>query len=778
MTLFLALILTAQQPQVMATVDRSEVEVGDDVVLIVRADAPGSAPAEIEDPAIVGFDVRDVNLASTFSASRGTGTRIITWEYRLRATTRGQGRIGPIRVRIGDLEVEAPMITVDVRSVEARTGSAFTDRVRRIVDRAPGPDGSDEVVVAVVPSADTLVLGAQLDLVVVAWFPREVRARLRTRPTLTPPELQGAWTYSQSSALDVVASREVWGQLYDLYVHRQVVFPLTAGPLEIGPATVSFSLPLRTSILSREIPQEVQSEIREVEVVPQPDAGRPPGFTGVAASRLRFDVSVDSQALALGGGVTIRSTLQGSGNIALWPEPQFRWPQGVRVYPGRSDVDVVPEDGVIGGTKIFTHLVVPDSAGTFAVRNPVFPYFDLDARRYREARASSVEFIARAGRLSVATRAPPPALLEAGDEPLLRGLMSRPSRLGWLLLMFSPVALALASRLGRRAARKRSRRVTPTVMGTLERLDRQFRSALGRLVPDAAAREGHELAEALRAAGVETQVAAHASRLRDRLGRAVYGPDGASDPDELSAEILEVLNALPGARVRNMLLPDVSVNVVLLCVLCATEALAQQPSAEQLFEARVFGAAADSFALRASAQPGEIAHWFNLGSALFAVGEEERARISWVRAARISPRRRAVRDALRLIGPPDTNSAGLLWVAPVTVWEAGAAALLVWIVAWVLTAFGVRFKRVILLYALSVVMAGYAGYVHWRYQRPVAVATATETPLRSAPYGSATAAAFLDAGMAVRVGRSDGAWLLVTRGATQGWVLSHEVERL
>jgi hypothetical protein len=315
-------------------------------------------------------------------------------------------------------------------------------------------------------------------------------------------------------------------------------------------------------------------------------------------------------------------------------------------------------------------------------------------------------------------------------------------------------------------------------MGTLEKLDREFRSALERLVPDASAREGHELAEALRAAGVETPVAGHASRLRDRLGRAVYGPDGASDPDELSAEIQEVLNALPGARVRNMLLRDVSINVVLLCVLCVAPVVAQQPTAEQLFEARVFGAAADSFALRATAQPSEAAHWFNLGSALFAVGEEERAHISWVRAARISPRRRATRDALRLIGPPDRNSAGLLWVAPITEWEAGAAALFVWIVAWVVAAFGVRFHRVALLLALSVVIAGYAGYVHWRYQRTVAVATATETPLRTAPYGSATAAGFLDAGMAVRVGRTEGAWLLVTRGSTQGWVLSHEVEML
>ncbi len=778
MTLFLAMMLTLQQPEVVATVDRSEVELGDDVVLIVRTDAPGSAPTEIEEPELIGFEVRDVNLASTFSATGGAGTRIVTWEYRLRATSRGQGRIGPIRVRVGEVEVEAPMITVDVRAADARAGAAFTPRVRQIVARAPGPDGSDEVIVAVVPSADTIVLGAQLDLVVVAWFPRDVRARLRTRPTLTPPELQGAWTYSQSSALDAVSSREVWGRLYDLFVHRQVVFPLTAGPLEVGPATVSFSLPLRTSILSREIPQEVQSESRWVEVVPQPEAGRPEGFTGVAASGLSFEVLVDSQALALGGGVTIRSTVQGHGNIALWPEPQFRWPRGVRVYPGGTDLQLAPENDLIAGTKTFTYLVVPDSAGTFAIRNPVFPYFDLDTRRYREARAGSVEFVARAGRPSVALRVPPPLLMDAGGEPVLRGLMSRIPLWGWLLLVASPAGLALIGRLVSRSSVRRTERAAPTPASTLERLDRQFRGALERLVPDATVREGHALAEALRAAGVETPVAAHASRLRDRLGQAVYGPDGASDPEELGAEVQEVLNALPGARVLDRPVRGVAAAVAVVLVLGAASASAQEPTAEQLFDARLFGAAADSFALRGAVQPGEAAHWFNLGSALFALGEEDRARLAWVRAARILPRRSEIRDALSLIGPPDANSSGLLWIAPVTAWEAGAVAVVAWVIAWLLMALGARYTRVVLLLTLSTATVAYAAYVSRRYRTPVAVAIAPETPLRSAPYGGATAAVFLDEGMAVRVNDTAGVWLLVTRGMSQGWVLGEEVERL
>src|SRR2546426_8916806 len=81
-----------------------------------------------------------------------------------------------------------------------------------------------------------------------------------------------------------------------------------------------------------------------------------------------------------------------------------------------------------------------------------------------------------------------------------------------------------------------------------------FRS-LASHVPDARARDGDGLARALRAAGVESAVADHVMRLRDRLRAARYGPCGLGDAAELAAElpqVLRVLGAEPAGRRRRV----------------------------------------------------------------------------------------------------------------------------------------------------------------------------------------------------------------------------------
>src|SRR5256886_11660759 len=64
-------------------------------------------------------------------------------------------------------------------------------------------------------------------------------------------------------------------------------------------------------------------------------------------------------------------------------------------------------------------------------------------------------------------------------------------------------------------------------LSRLGRLEHAFHTLLASHVPDPVARDGDGLARALRAAGVESAVADHVMRLRDRLRAARYGPRGA-----------------------------------------------------------------------------------------------------------------------------------------------------------------------------------------------------------------------------------------------------------
>ncbi|MCH8143212.1 MAG: BatD family protein [Gemmatimonadetes bacterium] len=777
--LLLALAVAIQQPQVAATVNRTEAEVGDEIVVTISVTADGGVPTEVLVPPFSGLDLIGTSQSSVFTSMGVRGTRETTWRYRFRAAVPGRTVIGPIRVRVGSDVIDAGELSVTVTAVGGEGGTEFHERLAEIIAAAPDPGAADDVTVQIIPSSDTIVLGEQLDLVVVAWFPRDVRSRLRTRPTLTPPELQGAWTYPSTAALGVADTRVVDGRRYDLFVHHQVAFPLTAGELRVGHATVSYSLPLRTSILSREMPQEVQSKDTTVVVLPQPLEGMPQPFTGAAARNLEFTVTVDTGDFGMGNASTITAKVTGEGNVSLWPRPEFRWPEGVRVYEGRTAVDIVIENGMIGGTKTFTYLVAPESTGTYVIPPASYRYFALDSGRHVQATAPQVRLVARAVRRGARRDVRPPPIMARRGATALEDLRSR-IRL-WMLGLIAglPPLLAFLARVGvaiRRRRRPAGR--TPAKSPALEVLEQEFRANLERLVPDMDAREGDGLPAALRAAGVEAPVAIHASRVRDRLWQALYGPEGTSDHLELRAEVHEVLRALPGGRHRSRRMVGAAGLVGALGMIWAGAASAQSTTAEQLYEAGAFRAAADSFLIRASQQPADPSQWFNAGAALFGAGEETAARVAWVKAARVAPRNPRVGAALQLVPPVDSHARANTWIAPVTVMELALVGTILWVVGWLTYTFSARPWRALPVAAFGLVVACLAAYLHDRYTEPVGLVLVPNAAVREAPYGTALATTRFAQGAAVRIERSEGAWLLVRRGGYQGWVLSAEVGRL
>ena len=66
-----------------------------------------------------------------------------------------------------------------------------------------------------------------------------------------------------------------------------------------------------------------------------------------------------------------------------------------------------------------------------------------------------------------------------------------------------------------------------------------------------------------------------------------------------------------------------------------------------------------------------------------------------------------------------------------------------------------------------------------RRGQPIAIVVHPATSVRVAPYGSASAAATVEAGAALLVDRAFGGWLEVHRqDGVRGWVLAAEVTRL
>ncbi|HWE23674.1 MAG TPA: BatD family protein [Myxococcales bacterium] len=798
--MILALLAAAallQGAEVTASVDRTHLTVGEELVLTVRARSRSADAVEILLPPLNGFAVvgsRDMTEVAFSGSTAGAGPiRTTVRELQLRAQQPGALLIGPVRARQGQSVVSTDPILVTVDSAADQIAVSLSPLARALLETTPVPVShrADRVALTMLVPSDTVYAGQQVDLIAAAWIPRELRERMRRAPLLTLVTPEGVWAYPAATSSGVALSRQVAGRWIDLFITHQVVFPLTAGRLIIPPASVEYALPVTFSFFSREERYALRSDSIAVTVLPLPQTADNPG-TDVVGQGLTLDVRLDPASTRSGEPIEAAVTVDGVGNVALWPEPKVRWPTGFRVYPAQTEVRVAPQGGRIAGSKIFRFLAVPDSAGNFTIPDVPYPYFDPTTGRFETAKSPPQVLAVAQGAEPRAARLLPALMARRGELPADR-LGRELSWGGWLALVLLPPILAwFARRRWRRAQQPPDEPVATHELTPLGRLEREFQTVLASHVSDPFTRDGDGLAQALRAAGVDSAVADHVKRLRDRLRAARYGPRGLGDSAELAAEIEQVLRVLgadgpKGSRRPHAVLASALVIGIGLLggrhlpMSNGSPPPDQSPSAEALYQAGALRAAADSFAARAAREPREPAHWFNLGATLYRAGADGKATAAWTMAARLAPRDASIRRARALLPPPDLMTEQLLQVGWATPAEWAMVGIVAWIVLWFIVAIGAHRRRIALAAFASITGVAFVlGAVEQaRRDQPAAVVVAESAPIRTAPYGGASAAATMQAGGALLVARSYGSWREVRRkDGIHGWVLDTEISGL
>jgi len=795
---FVTALLVVQGAEVTASVDRTRLRVAEEVMLTIRAHTRAADPVEITLPTLTGFAIVGSRDMTEVAFSGGAGSiRTTVRELTLRAQQAGALLIGPVRARQGGSVVATDPILITVDSAADRMTSTLSPLARSLLESTPAPVSrrSDKVALTMLVPSDTVFAGQQVDLIAAAWIPRDLGERMRRPPLLTLTTPEGVWAYPTAASSGAALSRQVNGRWIDLFIAHQVVFPLAAGRVIVPPASVEYALPVTFSFFSREERYNLRSDSIAITVLPLPPANPP---TSIVGEKLSLDLQLDQTSTRVGEPVEAELTISGIGNVALWPppEPGLRWPTGFRSYPAQTEMRLATDAGRIAGSKTFHFLAVPDSSGNFVLPEVRYPYFNARVGRYEMAAAPARALAVAPGAEPRAARVLPPLLPTRGDLPADR-LTRQFGWQGWIALLLVPPLIALvASRRGRRAPAAAV--VTAPGLTPLGKLEREFLAVLSSHVSDPFARDGDGLAQALRAAGVDSAVADHVKRLRDRLRAARYGPRGLGDATELAAEIEQVLHVLgatsdPRTQPAGRRPRPTFVGLLLAIVVGAAQhaaplhsqtvpaqSAAQTPSAEALFEAGALRAAADSFSARAAREPRDPAHWYNLGATLFRAGADGKATAAWIKAARLAPRDATIRRAMRLLPAPDPVTERMLSVGWATPAEWGLVAGVAWVLLWLTVAGGGRQRIVLFLFGAVAIGASGLGAIEWRRRaQPVAVVIADAAPVRAAPYGGASAAATVQAGGALLVGRGYGPWIEVHRSdGIHGWVLGGEITGL
>jgi hypothetical protein len=246
------------------------------MVFTIRTRTRSPLPLTFTLPPLAGFAIVATHEVTDVAVGAGPGDvlRTTVRQLTLRAERAGRMVIGAVRARQGGKVAATTPIPVTVDSAAGKA-APLSPPARALLDAAPPPREEDQVALTVVVPGDSVLVGRQFDILVAAWFPRELRLRLRGHPQLTLPTPAGVWSYPEEAPDESVGSRLVRGRWMDLYVAHRIVFPLEPGPLTIPPASVAYEVPVSFSIFSREERYSLHSDSVTIVVLPLPAEGRP-----------------------------------------------------------------------------------------------------------------------------------------------------------------------------------------------------------------------------------------------------------------------------------------------------------------------------------------------------------------------------------------------------------------------------------------------------------------------------------------------------------------------
>lgn len=739
----------------------------------VAARAPGTVPPRIALPAMSGVQLLGTKVVSRVDQFGGGVASSLT-EATFTVAVNASGRL---------------VLPSFVATAGAQRGSGAT---APIVLRRPD-DASPRVLVhaRLDPDRDSVFVGQQVDYVVDVQLNDVARQRLRRNPTFFPPEMPGVLAYDLALPPPPAAGPHCFGTL----TYRRALFPLFAGATTIAPASLTYALPVSTSFFSREESFELRTDSVRLRTVDPPVAGRPADYIG-AVGRVSASSRLASAKARMGDPMLLTLHLEAVGNVKLMPRPVITIPWAT-IALGDERVTVDSTAPLVRGTKEFDWLLTPRRAGQLTIPAIRYPYFDPARAAYDVAVTDSlhVEITSAALATSDSARVAPLSVRSVlRDE---RGAPLPARGWFWALLALAPVPAAFRQlhrrrrrRARRRPATQRLRALANATAPDAREARRSFIGALAERVPALAdGVSAIPLGRVLRRAGVTDATSDRAAAILAELDVAAFAT-GRAVSQELVARALAAARAVDAEAVRADAVATRRASRLILfgaLGLGASGAVAFQLGAMPEPLVRAFGdgvaayqrgdfARAERLFARVSVRAPRAADaWANFGTAAWARGDTALASVGWQRALRLDPLDDETRDRLDTVQSISYRDAA--YVPPIPVDAFAAAALTLWIAAWLgLAAPSSRRPPLVRsgvggALALGILLLGATLELANRTATHGLGALRTGRPLLDAPSAGAPAAATASAGEVGAIGAREGVWVRIELDdARAGWV--------
>jgi len=356
-------------------------------------------------------EMRDFRLLYGPSTSQSSNTQIIngkmsssvayTYSYVFQATKAGKYLIGSAEATVGGKKYKSNSINIEVvgsgaASKQPPQGGQPSPNQATSQPEQVSEDGN--VFVRVLVDKKNVYQGEYLTATVKIYSKYGISA-------VGNADLGDAGFFKQEVAIPQphMERENVNGQIYGTAVLKKyILIPQRSGSLTIQPINIECNVQQPVKSRSRgifddffgpsvqNVPMKLKSKPLTINVKPLPD-NAPASFSG-AVGKFTFDAKVDKNSLKTNEAITLKVTINGTGNIKLIDAPKVSFPSDFDTYDPKIALNTTDANGGISGSKTFEYLLIPRNPGTFKISPLVFSYFDVAANQYKTLTSSEFSF--------------------------------------------------------------------------------------------------------------------------------------------------------------------------------------------------------------------------------------------------------------------------------------------------------------------------------------------------------------------------------------------------
>lgn len=135
-----------------------------------------------------------------------------------------------------------------------------------------------------------------------------------------------------------------------------------------------------------EVKRKISTPTLTINVSPLPN--KPEGFSG-AVGKFSVSSSISTKEVDANEAVTLKISVQGSGNMKLISTPEVQFPKDFETYDAKVNDNFQLTRSGLSGSKDFEYLFVPRHPGTYEIPASEFIYFDTESRSYKTVKTEA-----------------------------------------------------------------------------------------------------------------------------------------------------------------------------------------------------------------------------------------------------------------------------------------------------------------------------------------------------------------------------------------------------